>query len=132
VESFKSTLDEIREADILLHVVDVSHPGFEEQIEIVNKTLAEIDAGDKPTILVFNKMDQYRKLLESSEEPIYLNGEENLELIQKHYATKRNFSTVCISAKKNENLGEFREMLGQQVKKRHYTIYPNYIKNDYF
>ena len=132
VESFKSTLDEIREADILLHVVDVSHPGFEEQIEIVNKTLTEIDAGDKPTILVFNKMDQYRKLLEESEDPIFLNGEENLDLIQKHYATKQNYSTVCISAKKNENVGEFRNLLSEHVKKRHYTIYPNYMKNEYY
>lgn len=129
IESFKSTLDEIREADILLHVVDVSHPGFEEQIEIVNKTLTEIDAGNKPTILVFNKMDQYRKLLESSEDPVYLNGEENLALLQKHYATRQNFSTVCVSAKKNENFNEFREKLSQQVKKRHYSIYPNYMKN---
>jgi GTP-binding protein HflX len=132
VESFKSTLDEIREADILLHVVDVSHPGFEEQIDIVNKTLAEIDAADKPTILVFNKMDLYRSILESSEEQVYLNGEENLELIQKHYATRKNFSSVCISAKKSENIDEFRDKLGKQVKKRHYTIYPNYMKNEYF
>ena len=132
VESFKSTLDEIREADILLHIVDVSHPGFEEQIDIVNKTLAEIDAADKPTILVFNKMDLYRSILESSEEQVYLNGEENLELIQKHYATRKNFSSVCISAKKSENIDEFRDKLGKQVKKRHYTIYPNYMKNEYF
>jgi GTP-binding protein HflX len=132
VESFKSTLDEIREADILLHVVDVSHPGFEEQIDIVNKTLAEIDAADKPTVLVFNKMDLYRSLLESSEDPVYLNGEENLDLIQKHYATRKNFSTVCISAKKAENIDEFRDKLGKQVKKRHYTIYPNYMKNEYY
>ena len=132
VESFKSTLDEIREADILLHVVDVSHPGFEEQIDIVNKTLAEIDAADKPTILVFNKMDLYRSLLESSEDPVYLNGEENLALIRKHYATRKNFSTVCISAKKAENIDEFRDKLGKQVKKRHYMIYPNYMKNEYY
>ncbi len=114
VESFKSTLDEIREADILLHVVDVSHPGFEEQIDIVNKTLAEIDAADKPTILVFNKMDLYRRLIESSEEPVYLNGEENLELIQKHYATRKNFSTVCISAKKAENIDAFKDKLASK------------------
>ena len=131
VESFKSTLDEIREADILLHVVDVSHPGFEEQIDIVNNTLTEIHAGDKPTILVFNKMDLYRKLLESSEDPIYLNGEENLALIQRHYATKKDFSTVCISAKRNENFEEFRSKLVELVKKRHYAIYPNYMKNGY-
>ena len=132
VESFKSTLDEIREADILLHVVDVSHPGFEEQIDIVNNTLVEIDAGDKPTILVFNKMDLYRSLLESSEDPIYLNGEQNLTLIRKHYATKKNFSTVCISAKGAENIDEFRDKLGKQVKKRHYKIYPNYMKNEHY
>lgn len=132
VESFKSTLDEIREADILLHVVDVSHPGFEEQIDIVNKTLAEIDAADKPTILVFNKMDLYRSILESSEEQVLLNGEENLALIQKHYATRKNFSSVCISAKKSENIDEFRNKLGKQVKKRHYTIYPNYMKNEFY
>jgi GTP-binding protein HflX len=131
VESFKSTLDEIREADILLHVVDISHPGFEEQIEIVSKILTEIDAGDKPTILVFNKMDQYRKLLESSEEPIFLNGEENLALIRKHYAIKRKFSTVCISAKMNENIDELKDKLGEHVKKRHFSIYPNYMKNEY-
>ena len=132
VESFKSTLDEIREADILVHVVDVSHPGFEEQIDIVNKTLAEIDAADKPTIIVFNKMDLYRSLLESSEDPVYLNGEENLALLQKHYATRKNFSTVCISAKKADNIDEFKDKLGKQVKKRHYTIYPNYMKNEYY
>jgi len=132
VESFKSTLDEIREADILLHVVDVSHPGFEEQIEIVNNTLAEINAADKPTILVFNKMDLYRRLLESSDDPVFLNGEENLTLIQKHYATKQNFLTVCVSAKKNENFGEFRDKLGDLVKKRHNMIYPNYMKNEYY
>jgi GTP-binding protein HflX len=132
VESFKSTLDEIREADILVHVVDVSHPGFEEQIDIVNKTLAEIDAADKPTIIVFNKMDLYRSLLESSEDPVYLNGEENLALLQKHYATRKNFSTVCISAKKADNIDEFKDKLGKQVKKRHYTIYPNYMRNEYY
>ena len=132
VESFKSTLDEIREADILMHVVDVSHPGFEEQIDIVNNTLTEIHAGNKPTILVFNKMDRYRQLLESSEDLIYLNGEENLALIQKHYATRRNFSSVCISAKMNENIPEFKNKLVEMVRKRHYTIFPNYLKNEHF
>lgn len=131
VESFKSTLDEIREADLLLHVVDVSHPGFEAQIDIVNKTLTEIHAGDKPAILVFNKMDMYRKLLESSDETIDLNGEKNLALIRKHYATKGNFSTVCISAKLNENISELRDKLVEQVKRRHFVIYPNYLNNEY-
>ena len=70
IESFKSTLDEVREADILLHVVDISHSSFEEQIEIVNQTLAEIKAGDKPTILVFNKIDAYQPKLEAFDEVI--------------------------------------------------------------
>jgi len=132
VESFKSTLDEIREADILIHVVDVSHPGFEEQIDIVNSTLKEIHAANKPTLLVFNKIDLYRRILEETEENIYLNGEENLALIQKHYATKKNLFTVCISAKTRENLEELREKLGKLVSKRHYTIYPNYLKNEIY
>jgi GTP-binding protein HflX len=132
VESFKSTLDEIREADILIHLVDVSHPGFEEQINIVNTTLKEIHVADKPTLLVFNKIDLYRQVLEQSEENIYLNGEENLSLIQKHYATKKNLFTVCISAKTRENIGELREKLGQMVAKRHFSIYPNYLKNEFY
>ena len=132
VESFKSTLDEIREADVLMHIVDVSHPGFEEQIEIVNSTLAEIHASDKPTLLVFNKIDLYREVLEQSDENIHLNGSENLELIRGHYATKKNIAAVCVSAKNRENLGELREKIVKMVKKRHYTIYPNYLKNEFY
>jgi len=132
IESFKSTLDEVREADILIHLVDVSHPGFEEQIDIVNSTLKEINASNKPTLLVFNKIDQYRRILEESDENIYLNGEENLTLIQKHYATKKNLTSVCISAKYQENLDELRDKLGKMVAKRHYTIYPNYLKNEIY
>jgi GTP-binding protein HflX len=132
VESFKSTLDEIREADILVHTVDVSHPGFEEQIDIVNSTLKEIDATNKPTLLVFNKIDLYRQMLEATDEQIYLNGEENLSLIRKHYATRKNLSTVFISAKNGENLQDLRDKLGKMVAKRHYTIYPNYLKNEIY
>jgi GTP-binding protein HflX len=132
VESFKSTLDEIREADILVHTVDVSHPGFEEQIDIVNSTLKEIGAADKPTLLVFNKIDLYRQMLESTEENLYLNGEENLALISKHYAARKNLTTVFISAKKGENIPILREVLGKMVAKRHYTIYPNYLKNEIY
>ncbi len=132
VESFKSTLDEIREADILMHIVDVSHPGFEEQIEIVNNTLAEINAADKPTILIFNKIDLYIQMLESSEDNLELNGAENLKLIRKHYAARSNHSTVCISASERENIGELRKKLGKLVAKRHYTIYPNYLKNEIY
>lgn len=132
VESFKSTLDEIREADILIHLVDVSHPGFEEQIDIVNSTLKEIHAANKPTLLVFNKIDLYRKVLEETDENLYLNGEENLSLIKKHYATKKNLSTVCLSAKTRENVDELRNKLGKMVAKRHYAIYPNFLKNEIY
>jgi GTPase len=132
VESFKSTLDEIREADILVHIVDVSHPGFEEQIDIVNSTLKEIDATDKTTLLVFNKIDLYRQMLESTEENIYLNGEENLSLISKHYAARKNLTTVFISARNGENVHDLREKLGKMVAKRHNTIYPNYLKNEIY
>jgi GTP-binding protein HflX len=110
--------------------VDVSHPGFEEQIDIVNTTLNEINAANKPTLLVFNKIDLYRKMLQETEENIYLNGEENLSLIQKHYATKKNLTTVCISAKNRENIIALRDKLGNMVSRRHYTIYPNYLKNE--
>ncbi len=68
VDSFKSTLDEVREADLLVHVVDISHPGFEEQIEVVNKTLAEIGGGGKPMILVFNKIDAYTYIEKASDD----------------------------------------------------------------
>ncbi|MBR9999086.1 MAG: GTPase HflX [Cyclobacteriaceae bacterium] len=132
VESFKSTLDEIREADILVHIVDVSHPGFEEQIDIVNSTLKEIDASDKPTLLVFNKIDLYRRMLEQTEENIYLNGEESLSLIRKHYAATKNMTTVFISARNNENIQDLRDKLGKMVAKRHYMIYPNYLKNEIY
>lgn len=132
VESFKSTLDEIREADILIHLVDVSHPGFEEQIDIVNSTLKEIHAANKPTLLVFNKIDLYRKVLEETDENLYLNGEENLSLIKNHYATKKNLSTVCLSAKTRENVDELRNKLGKMVAKRHYAIYPNFLKNEIY
>lgn len=132
IESFKSTLDEIREADILLHVVDVSHPAFEEQIDTVNKTLTEIGAADKPTILVFNKMDLYKQLLESSDESLHLNGTENLELIRNHYATHQNVTSACISAINRENLSELRDKIIEFVARRHYTIFPNYLKNEIY
>lgn len=129
VESFKSTLDEIRDADILIHVVDISHPSFEEQIDIVNDTLAEIDARDKPTLLVFNKLDQYQP---ESEEGLdrHLATEEdlkkNLERLEAGYLKKNARHVAFISAEKNENLDKLRNVLLELVRDKHFGIYPNW------
>ena len=137
VESFKSTLDEIRDADILIHVVDISHPSFEEQIDIVNDTLAEIDARDKPTLLVFNKLDQYQP---ESEEGLdrHLATEEdlkkNLERLEAGYLKKNAQYVAFISAEKNENMDKLRDVLLELVREKHFGIYPNWdaSKNELF
>lgn len=127
VECFKSTLDEIREADILLHVVDVSHPACEEQIEIVNRTLAEIGAADKPTILVFNKIDLYQneELVEN------IDGEEtlqtSLEQLKNTYWNQQNVPAVFISAEQREHLDDLWRALMHEVSKVYVTIFPNYL-----
>ncbi|WP_211236755.1 GTPase HflX [Sporocytophaga myxococcoides] len=132
IESFKSTLDEVREADILIHVVDISHPSFEEHIEVVNATLADIKAADKPVILVFNKIDQYHPEVEQSE----FEGEKiseaevikaSLEHLKASYLNKNQFATVFISATQRENIDELREIIGKKVKEKHLMIYPNYL-----
>lgn len=136
IESFKSTLDEVREADILLHVVDISHPSFEEQIEIVNQTLAEIKAADKPIILVFNKIDAYQPKLEAFDEVIETEEGEVvveqtkemvLEKLKKSYLTGKSDRVVFISAQNKENLEELRSTLFELVKQKHYVIYPNWL-----
>ncbi len=125
VESFKSTLDEVREADLLLHVVDIAHPNFEEQINIVNQTLHEIGGGDKPTILVFNKIDAYtwtRKpdddLTPSTRENI------SLEELKRTWISKKETHTIFISAKQKINIDEFRALLYKMVREIHVTRYP--------
>ncbi|MDX2194865.1 MAG: GTPase HflX [Cytophagales bacterium] len=125
IESFKSTLDEVSEADILLHVVDVSHKGFEEHIDVVNNTLAEIHAADKPVIMVFNKVDA----VEISSMDTDFEGEKNvnhLEILRKTYFSK-NISSVFISATGKTNLNELKSVLLEKVKNRHFEIYPNYV-----
>lgn len=127
IESFKSTLDEIREADILLHVVDISHPTFEEQIDVVNTTLADLSVVNKPTIIVFNKLDKFEP---ESEEGLdkHLATEEdlktNLSRLKKSYLKKGD--VVFISATENNNLAELREVLMSLVKEKHFGIYPNW------
>jgi GTP-binding protein HflX len=134
IESFKSTLDEIREADLLLHVVDASHPSYEEQIGIVKSTLAEIGAADKPTILVFNKID----LLKAYPENELTDGQgEIVEVmpIDKLKATHMNqqdTATVFISAEKGQNIDDLRDVLFDKVSQIHYTIFPNYLKDQVF
>ncbi len=113
VESFKSTLDEVREADLLLHVVDISHPNFEEHIAIVNKTLQEIGAEEKPTIMVMNKIDLYKP----EEHISYAENEEEedmpttLSQLRRSWMAKENAPVVFISAKKKENIQELRDKL---------------------
>lgn len=125
IESFKSTLDEIREADVLLHVVDVSHPFFEDQYEIVKKTLAEIDSSEKPTLVVFNKTDKYIKAHKLSSE------EATLHFKEMHLG-KENEQPVFISATNKINVAEFRERVFDLAEDRFYTIFPNYLKKDIY
>jgi GTPase len=122
IESFKSTLDEVREADILIHVVDISHPSFEEHIEIVNTTLAEIGAKDKTTVLVFNKIDAY---LPTGDPEISL--EEKILYLKQTYLTKQAENVVFISAEKKENIEELRTIMVDKIQIRHFEIYPNFV-----
>ena len=129
VESFKSTLDEVREADILLHVVDISHPGFEEQIETVNNTLQEIDSNDKPVIYVFNKIDAF-SYVEKEEDDLTPSTRENISLEEwkESWMAKKNVPAIFISATQKENIEEFRKLLYKEVKKIHSQRFPY---NDY-
>ncbi len=123
VECFKSTLDEVREADILLHVVDISHPGFEDQIRTVNETLKDIGAADKPTLTIFNKIDSYEH--EDTEHGEAL----TLEDFRNSWMSKHNLPAVFISAIHRENVEEFRNLLVSKVREIHMQRYP-YITFD--
>ncbi|MBO7277374.1 MAG: GTPase HflX [Bacteroidales bacterium] len=125
VESFKSTLDELREADLLVHVVDISHPNFEEQIKVVNNTLAEIKANDKPTLLLFNKIDAYT-YIPQDEDDLTPKQKENwsLEDLKQTYLSNGNQDTVFISAKNKENIEELRQIIYDKVKTIHAIRYP--------
>lgn len=125
VESFKSTLDEVREADILLHVVDISHPGFEDQIDIVNDTLKDIGAREKTTYLVFNKVDAY-EYVQKDEDDLTPKEKENfsLEELKQSWMASNNHPCIFISAREKINFDEFKQILYQEVKKVHITRYP--------
>jgi GTPase len=133
IESFKSTLDEVREADILMHVVDISHPGYEEQMDIVNNTLSELGAGDKTTIVVFNKIDLFhKKLMEQEEEEVVDYGiEEDLIVrLKRSFIGKNDEVAVFVSASTRENINELREVLANFVREKHLRIFPNYLNNE--
>jgi len=125
VESFKSTLDEVREADILMHVVDISHPGFEEQIEVVSKTLSEINAGEKPTIYVFNKIDAF-SYVEKHDDDLSPRTKANvsLEEWESSWMSKNNTPSLFVSAKMKLNIEELKRTLYEEVKKIHVTRFP--------
>ncbi len=121
VECFKSTLDEVREADILIHVVDVSHPNFEDQIHTVNETLKDLGVVDKPIITVFNKIDAYQPLQHHPEDPAQ---PLSLEDFEHSWMAHNNSPAIFISALKKENVDEFRKLLYEKVMAIHTERYP--------
>ena len=125
VDSFKSTLDEVREADLLLHIVDISHPDFEEQIEVVNKTLADIGAAGKPMILVFNKIDAYT-YVKKDDDDLTPRTKENLSLeeLMKTWMAKLEDNCMFISAREKTNIEEMKTVVYQRVKELHVQKYP--------
>ena len=125
VESFKSTLDEVREADLLLHVVDISHPNFEEQIAVVKQTLQEIGAGDKPVFLIFNKIDAYT-YIRKDEDDLTPATRENLSLddLKKSWIAKANTPCIFLSARERINIDKFRRDLYGMVREIHSGRYP--------
>jgi GTPase len=136
IESFKSTLDEVREADILLHVVDVSHGNFQEQIDIVNGILNEIGAGNKPTVMVFNKIDLVPT--QDPNEPAHQEWgleapapyESIVDILKRSYLESDKPKSVFISAEHRENLTELREAMVTLMRDKHLTIFPNWLISD--
>lgn len=125
VESFKSTLDEVRESDLLLHVVDISHKGFEEQIKVVNETLRELNSFNKPNIIIFNKIDAFTYTVKDAYDltPV-LKENYSLDDLKKSWMASTHSKTVFISARTKQNVEELRRLLYEEVKKIHITRYP--------
>lgn len=125
VESFKSTLDEVREADLLIHVVDVSHPDFEEQVEVVNKTLCDLGCSDKPQIMAFNKVDAYT-WVEKEADDLTPATRENLSLSQlkKTWMARLGDDCIFISARERQNIDELKELIYSRVRQLHVQKYP--------
>jgi GTP-binding protein HflX len=140
VDSFKSTLDETREADLLLHVVDISHPDFEEQIKVVEKTLADLGCADKPSMIVFNKIDAYTWTEKEADDltPVKKN-EISLDELRNTWMARiteeqsvNNFGCIFISAKEKQNVDEFRNVIYKKVRELHVQKYPynDFLWND--
>ncbi|MDE5554342.1 MAG: 50S ribosome-binding GTPase, partial [Muribaculaceae bacterium] len=126
VDSFKSTLDEVRDADLLVHVVDISHPNFEEQIEVVDKTLREVcDGADKPMILVFNKIDAFT-YKPKDEDDLTPRTRENvsLEELKSTWMAKMNDNCVFISAKNSTNIDELKQKIYEKAREIHIARFP--------
>ena len=126
IESFKSTLDEVREADLLLHVVDISHGNFKEHIDSVNKTLDEINAIDKPTVMVFNKIDAYKNEEYDETDLLVEYDEKNftIEEWRKTWMSKLSDKVIFISATTKENIDDFKKIVYKEVRKIHIKRYP--------
>jgi len=126
VESFKSTLDEVRESDLLVHIVDISHPGFEDQIKVVDETLKELGSSDKPGIIIFNKIDAFSYIPKDEDDltPVLKDNYSLADLEKTWMASNKNHHTVFISAKTKENVEELRKLLYEEVKKIHIKRYP--------
>jgi GTP-binding protein HflX len=129
IESFKSTLDEVREADALIHVVDIAHPACEQHIEVVNGILGDLKSADKPTLLVFNKIDLLPEPLPEGEFDFTAHGTlpKDLDALAETYLGKQDNAVVFISAANKENINELRDRLYEMVRKIHIRIYPNYL-----
>ena len=125
VDSFKSTLDEVREADLLLHVVDLSHPDFEEQIDVVNRTLADLGCAEKPVIIVFNKIDAYTWTEKAADDLTPATKENiSLEELQRTWMSKMGEGCIFISARQRENIEALKDLLYRRVRELHVQKYP--------
>ena len=125
VDSFKSTLDEVREADLLLHVVDLSHPDFEEQIDVVNRTLADLGCAEKPVIIVFNKIDAYTWTEKAADDLTPATKENiSLEELQRTWMAKMGEGCIFISARQRENIEALKDLLYRRVRELHVQKYP--------
>ena len=126
IESFKSTLDEVRESDLLVHIIDISHPTFEEQIKVVNNTLKDLGVSGKPLILVFNKIDAFSYIVKEEDDltPVLKDNYSLSDLKKSWMSADKHHQTVFISAKTKENIEELRKLLYDEVKKLHIKRYP--------
>ncbi len=125
VDSFKSTLDEVREADLLVHVVDISHPDFEEQIKVVDKTLGELGCADKPQMIVFNKIDAYTWVEKEADDLTPMTKENiTLDELKRTWMARLSDNCMFISAREKQNIDELREVLYKKVRELHVQKYP--------